>query len=84
VAGYVHEGLLYTYCPERTPETAGFLTDPGRLVTPGFDAVLLHAQGVFQGVFAAPVVPPLPGQEGVQLVADRPVGITSNAPGRRR
>jgi len=80
VAGDVHERLPNTIVRLKPPETPHLFPNSGHLIPDRVDAVLGHPEGVLQGVFGASVVPPLPGQEGVQLFADWSVGITMRFP----
>jgi hypothetical protein len=81
MAGNVQKGFSNTTVPGEPPESPAFLPDPGGLIPPGVDAVSFHPKGVFQRIFIAPVVTPLPGKEGVQLVAQGPVRVTIRFPG---
>jgi len=74
---YIKQGLLDRNCLQRPTQPAGFLSHPGDLIRHRVNAVLLHTHGVFQGVMPAPVVAPLPGEQGVEFIANLTVRITT-------
>ena len=78
VAGNVSKGLPYIYCPQRPPEPAALFPDPGKLVTPGFDAIPGHPKGVGKwAIVGVSVIAGLPEHEPVDRVRDFLVRIVT-------
>lgn len=80
VSGNVQQRLPNTIVRLKPPETPHLFPDSGHLIPHGVDAVIGHAEGVLQWAFLASVVPTLPGEEGVQLLADGEVRVTIRFP----
>jgi hypothetical protein len=80
VSGNVQQRLPNTIVRFKPPETTQLFPDSGHLIPDWIDAVIGYSKGVLQGAFGAAVVPTLTGKKGVQLLADREVGVTIRFP----
>jgi hypothetical protein len=82
MAGNVQKGFPNTIVLLQPSESPHLFANSGNLITNWVDSIVGYSEGVLQGAFRAAVVTPLPGQEAVQLVAQRAVRITRRFLGR--